>query len=313
MFAVLKTGGKQYKVSSGDLLRVEKLAAVAGETIQFNDILMVGDAVGTPFVEDAGVQAQVIDQIKGKKVIHFVKRRRKHGSKRKKGHRQQLTLLRITEILETGAAESGVRAAVGAGSFSGTYASAAAEIIAAPVEAENLLPPPAEDTTPASAGAENETAYPAEPASSASEQEALMSAEAEAETDAAATDGQLQPSEPEDQPLEQAQEDEVTAASQSEASAVEDTTPAAAESEVTPSVELASDASEQEALASAETEAETDAAATDGQLEPSEPEDQPLEQAQEGEVTAAPQSEMPAEEDDSAEEYAQSPDGRDER
>jgi large subunit ribosomal protein L21 len=116
MFAVLKTGGKQYKVASGDVLRVEKLAASAGETVQFNDVLMVGDTIGTPFVAGAGVQAEVIDQIKGEKLIHFVKRRRKHSSKRTKGHRQQLTLLRVTDILAEGADNSGVKAAVGAGS-----------------------------------------------------------------------------------------------------------------------------------------------------------------------------------------------------
>jgi len=126
MFAVLKTGGKQYKVSSGDILRVEKLAAEAGETVQFNEILMVDGTVGTPLVNGAGVQAEVIEQIKGKKVIHFVKRRRKHGSKRTKGHRQQLTLLRVTDILASGADGSGVKAAVGAGSVSGAAAEAAA-------------------------------------------------------------------------------------------------------------------------------------------------------------------------------------------
>ncbi|SPJ22226.1 50S ribosomal protein L21 [Palleronia abyssalis] len=115
MFAVLKTGGKQYRVQQGDVLRVEKLAADAGEKIQFNDILMVGSTIGTPRVDGAGVQAEVIEQIKGDKVIHFVKRRRKHGSKRTKGHRQQLTLLRITDILESGAASSGVKEAIGAG------------------------------------------------------------------------------------------------------------------------------------------------------------------------------------------------------
>ncbi|SFG05081.1 LSU ribosomal protein L21P [Palleronia marisminoris] len=115
MFAVLKTGGKQYRVQSGDVLRVEKLAADAGEKIQFNDILMVGSTIGTPLVDGAGVQAEVIEQIKGEKVIHFVKRRRKHGSKRTKGHRQHLTLLRITDILESGAADSGVKEAIGAG------------------------------------------------------------------------------------------------------------------------------------------------------------------------------------------------------
>ena len=119
MFAVLKTGGKQYKVQSGDLLRVEKLAADAGETVQFNEILMLGGdvpVVGSPRVDGAAVQAEVIDQIKGPKTINFVKRRRKHSSQRTKGHRQQLTLLRVTDILSSGADASGTKAAVGAGS-----------------------------------------------------------------------------------------------------------------------------------------------------------------------------------------------------
>ena len=119
MFAVIKTGGKQYKVSSGDTLREEKLNALAGEKIQFNNILMIGGTksmVGTPLVKDAGVQAEVIDQIKGDNTINFVKRRRKHSSKRTKGHRQQLTLLRITEILASGASKSGIKEALdGAG------------------------------------------------------------------------------------------------------------------------------------------------------------------------------------------------------
>ncbi|MCI2398300.1 50S ribosomal protein L21 [Aliiroseovarius subalbicans] len=126
MFAVMKTGGKQYKVQAGDMLRVEKLAATAGETVQFNEILMVGSTVGAPTIDGAGVQAEVIDQIKGDKVINFVKRRRKHSSKRTKGHRQQLTLVKITEILEKGADKSGVKAAIGAGSVSGAAIAAAA-------------------------------------------------------------------------------------------------------------------------------------------------------------------------------------------
>ncbi len=129
MFAVLKTGGKQYKVQSGDVLRVEKLAANAGETVQFNDVLMLGgDApvVGAPLVAGAAVQAEVIDQIKGDKVINFVKRRRKHSSKRTKGHRQKLTLVRITEILASGADASGVKAATGAGAADAPAAPAAA-------------------------------------------------------------------------------------------------------------------------------------------------------------------------------------------
>ncbi|UTH45799.1 50S ribosomal protein L21 [Loktanella salsilacus] len=112
MFAVLKTGGKQYRVQSGDVLRVEKLDAQAGDEIQFNEILMVGDSIGAPLVEGAGVKATVIDQIKGPKTINFVKRRRKHGSQRKKGHRQQLTLVRIGDIMESGADKSGIRAAL---------------------------------------------------------------------------------------------------------------------------------------------------------------------------------------------------------
>ena len=117
MFAVLKTGGKQYKVQAGDTLRVEKLAADAGEKVQFNDVLMLGGdstVLGAPMVAGAAVQAEVIDQIKGEKVIHFVKRRRKHGSQRTKGHRQKLTLVRITEILTSGADATGVKAALGA-------------------------------------------------------------------------------------------------------------------------------------------------------------------------------------------------------
>ncbi len=120
MFAVLKTGGKQYKVQSGDTLRVEKLAANAGDKVQFNEVLMIGGdkpQVGSPVVADAGVQAEVIEQIKGPKTINFVKRRRKHSSKRTKGHRQQLTLVRVTDILASGAAASGIMAAENGAGF----------------------------------------------------------------------------------------------------------------------------------------------------------------------------------------------------
>ncbi len=116
MYAVLKTGGKQYKVQAGDILRVEKLAAIAGDKIQFNEILMVGGetvTIGAPLVAGAAVQAEVIEQIKGEKTIHFVKRRRKHSSQRTKGHRQHLTLLRVTDVLASGADATGVMAATG--------------------------------------------------------------------------------------------------------------------------------------------------------------------------------------------------------
>jgi len=118
MFAVIKTGGKQYRVESGAELEIETLSAVAGDKVQFNDVLMLGGdspVVGAPFVEGAAVQAEVVEQKRGEKVIHFVKRRRKHSSKRTKGHRQNLTVVRITDILASGAAESGVAAAIGTG------------------------------------------------------------------------------------------------------------------------------------------------------------------------------------------------------
>ena len=118
MFAVVKTGGKQYKVQTGDILRVERLAANAGDKVQFNQILMLGGdktVVGSPLVAGAAVQADVIDQIKGEKTIKFVKRRRKHSSKRTRGHRQYLTLVRVTDILATGADKSKVQEAVGSG------------------------------------------------------------------------------------------------------------------------------------------------------------------------------------------------------
>ena len=144
MFAVLKTGGKQYKVASGDVLRVEKLDASAGETIQFNEVLMVNNTVGAPFVADAGVQAEVIDQIKGEKTINFVKRRRKHSSARKKGHRQQLTLVRIGDILETGADKSGVKAAMGGAGVSYAVALGAPTSMKAAAAAARASQPKAE-------------------------------------------------------------------------------------------------------------------------------------------------------------------------
>ena len=119
MFAVVKTGGKQYRVQAGDILRVERLAANAGEKVQFNQILMLGGkktVIGSPLVAGAAVQADVIDQIKSEKTIKFVKRRRKHSSKRTRGHRQHLTLVRVTQILESGAEKSKVQEAIGSGS-----------------------------------------------------------------------------------------------------------------------------------------------------------------------------------------------------
>ena len=114
MYAIIETGGKQYKVQKNDILAVEKLSAKGGDKVQFNTVLLTGGEqvrVGDPLVKGAGVQATVIDQIKDKKVVSFVKRRRKSSSKSKKGHRQQITLLKITDILESGADKTNIQEA----------------------------------------------------------------------------------------------------------------------------------------------------------------------------------------------------------
>ena len=114
MYAIIETGGKQYKVKKDDVLAVEKLAANGGDKVQFNSVLLTGGKeikVGDPLIKGAGVQATVIDQLKDKKVISFVKRRRKSSSKSKKGHRQQITLVKITDILESGADKTNVKEA----------------------------------------------------------------------------------------------------------------------------------------------------------------------------------------------------------
>ena len=105
MFAVIKTGGKQYRVAADDKLKVEKVAGEPGEIIQFGEVLVVGGdnvTLGSPTVSGASVAAEVLDQGRGPKVIAFKKRRRKN-SRRKRGHRQEFTLIRITEILTDGA------------------------------------------------------------------------------------------------------------------------------------------------------------------------------------------------------------------
>ena len=102
MFAVIKTGGKQYRVAANDVLTIEKLEAEAGATIEFNEVLVVGEGesatIGAPFVAGAKVTAEVVEQTRGKKVIAFKKRRRQN-SKRSRGHRQHHTVVRITDIV----------------------------------------------------------------------------------------------------------------------------------------------------------------------------------------------------------------------
>ena len=104
MFAVFKTGGKQYRVAAEDVLKVDKIKGEPGEIVEFGEVLAVGRdsvALGAPTVAGATVAAEVLDQGRGGKIIAFKKRRRKN-SRRKRGHRQEFTLLRITEILTDG-------------------------------------------------------------------------------------------------------------------------------------------------------------------------------------------------------------------
>lgn len=102
MFAVIRTGGKQYRVANGDVIKVEKLEGEAGSTVALAEVLMVGGEgaearVGTPLVQGATVTAEVVAQGRGPKIIVFKKKRRKNY-RRKKGHRQDLTILRITDV-----------------------------------------------------------------------------------------------------------------------------------------------------------------------------------------------------------------------
>ena len=106
MYAVLKTGGKQYRVAAEDKIQIEKLPGEAGDIVEFTDVLMVAADgtvdVGAPFVAGATVAAEIIGQVRGPKVIIFKKHRRKHF-RRKNGHRQDLTSVTITDILTGGA------------------------------------------------------------------------------------------------------------------------------------------------------------------------------------------------------------------
>ena len=97
MFAIIKTGGKQFKVQKDDVLAVDKLEGKAGDKVAIKEVLMVDGKVGTPPVKGASVDAEIIRQVRDEKVLVFKKKRR-HGYKRKNGHRQQLTLIKIVDI-----------------------------------------------------------------------------------------------------------------------------------------------------------------------------------------------------------------------
>ena len=104
-FAIIETGGKQYKVSTSKILEVEKLNAKKGETIKFNNVLLLNDnkstEIGSPSIEGATVEAKLIDNVKDRTILIFHKRRRKH-SRKKNGHRQQHSKIQITKILAKG-------------------------------------------------------------------------------------------------------------------------------------------------------------------------------------------------------------------
>lgn len=130
MFAVLKTGGKQYRVAKDDVVTIEKLEAEAGDTVEFDQVLMiVGDEnkIGTPLVAGATVKGEVLEQMLGPKVISFKKRRRKSSSQRRRGHRQHLTRVRITDILGDNAKAAKAKAETKADAAAEAPANAVAE------------------------------------------------------------------------------------------------------------------------------------------------------------------------------------------
>ncbi len=112
MYAIIRTGGKQYRVAPEDVITVEKLAGEPGETIVIPDVLMVADGgkveAGAPLVAGASVACELVEHIRGPKIVVFKKKRRKHY-RRKKGHRQELTVLRVAEILTGGGKPSGAK------------------------------------------------------------------------------------------------------------------------------------------------------------------------------------------------------------
>lgn len=114
MFAIVKTGGKQYRVAENDVITVERLQGEAGDTVAFEEVLLVGDdkktETGTPLVSGASVAGEILEQARGDKVLIFKKKRRK-TYRRTRGHRQDLSVVRITEILTGGKKPSGKKAA----------------------------------------------------------------------------------------------------------------------------------------------------------------------------------------------------------
>ena len=150
MFAVIKTGGKQYRVAAQDVITIEKVKGEPGEIVEFAEVLVLGGespVIGRPTVAGATVAGEVVEQTRGAKVIAFKKRRRKN-SRRKRGHRQELSVIRITEILTDGRKPTRVeRPQAAAPAPEPTGEAPAAE--AAPAEAAEAAAPPVAAKAPA--------------------------------------------------------------------------------------------------------------------------------------------------------------------
>jgi large subunit ribosomal protein L21 len=164
MYAVIRTGGKQYKVATGGLVEVGKLAGAKGDSVAFDDVLMVGGgggddplSLGAPLVVGASVAGEIVEQKRGDKILVFKKRRRQN-SKRSRGHRQDYTLVRITEILTDG---KKARKSPAAKPTEAGAAAEAVEAAAKPAEAKAARPKRA---APKKAKAASESAAGAKPA-----------------------------------------------------------------------------------------------------------------------------------------------------
>ena len=162
MFAVIKTGGKQYRVAEKDVITIDKVKGAPGDLIEFAEVLILGGdnvVVGTPTVSGASVAGEVVEQTRGGKVIAFKKRRRKN-SRRKRGHRQELSVIRITEILTDGRKPTRERAQP-AEAAPRTDEAAAEPASASAVEAEAAAPAPESAETAAKKPAKRAAKKPA--------------------------------------------------------------------------------------------------------------------------------------------------------
>ncbi len=168
MFAVIKTGGKQYRVAKDDYIVIEKILGTAGEVVSLDEVLMIGEdgkapTVGTPRVEKAAVFAEIVEQGRGEKIIVFKKKRRQNY-RRKNGHRQELTTLRVLEVSPTGTAPKGAAKA---------KAAPAKEVKAAPAkDAAAEKPAAAKKAAPKKAAAPKAEAKAAAPKKAAAKKPA---------------------------------------------------------------------------------------------------------------------------------------------